>query len=78
MAKVKTGITIYCVRCERVKKPIGRDTPFGMDHCTSACSGYDLEPYVGHLWPGETAAEFGYECSNDGTRMREEKVSHDN
>jgi hypothetical protein len=52
-----------------MKKPWGRSAPLesANGYCDTDCAGYDKEPKVGSLWPGETAAEFGYPCSNDGT-----------
>jgi hypothetical protein len=36
--------------------------------CDFECKGYDLDPKVGDLWPGETEEEFGYPVRSDGTR----------
>jgi len=36
-------------------------------YCDRECPGYYAEPHVGSLWPGETDADFGYPCGDDGT-----------
>jgi hypothetical protein len=53
-----------------MKKPIGRAAPNGRHYCDHECKGYQQEPYVGSLWPGETEEEFGFPISDDGTEER--------
>lgn len=66
---MKRGISVYCVVCKRRKAPIGRSVPYEIygAYCERECAGYDIEPFVGSLWPGETEAEFGYPVGKDGT-----------
>ncbi len=64
----KIGIRVTCAVCHRQKKPRGRSMPVGFNMCEpESCSAYYCEPRVGDLWPGETAQDFGYPCSDDGT-----------
>jgi hypothetical protein len=35
--------------------------------CEWICPGYDQDPQVGDLWPGETEEEFGYLVRLSGT-----------
>jgi hypothetical protein len=65
---MKVGIAIYCATCGNRKKPRGRSAPIGLCMCDYECKGYDQEPLVGDLWPGETEEQFGYPCGSDGTR----------
>lgn len=67
------GVTVTCSTCHRVKKPVGRDAPFGSDHCDDQCGGYRRAPYPGGLWPGETEVDFGYGVSLDGTNQAERR-----
>jgi len=57
-----TGTAVECTVCRLRKKPRGRSAPDVMANslCDHECEGYELEPKVGQLWPGETAEEFGY------------------
>lgn len=57
-----TGTSVYCVVCHKRKAPRGRSVPIPMANlmCDSECPGHYLDPQVGHLWPSETAEEFGY------------------
>ena len=43
---------VYCTKCGRRKKPIGRDTSDN-GLCTWDCEGYGEPPEPGHLWPNE-------------------------
>ena len=66
---MKVGITVMCVVCGHTKKPIGRSGPLGTYYCErDTCTGYDIEPLPGSLWPGETEEEFGYPISAHGTK----------
>jgi hypothetical protein len=64
---MRVGIAVTCTVCGFRKKPRGRSAPLGMAHCADDCPGYEQEPHVGSLWPGETEAEFGYPVSVVGT-----------
>jgi hypothetical protein len=66
---VKVGISVYCTVCKMRKSPIGRSAPLEMANslCDDECPGYREDPKPGSLWPGETAAEFGYPISDDAT-----------
>lgn len=65
---MKIGLSVQCRVCGRSKAPRGRSAPIGSNYCTRAgCKGYDQEPRVGDLWPGETEEAFGYPVSADGT-----------
>lgn len=73
MATDRVGVLVICAVCGKQKKPMGRSGPLGVDYCErypldDRCEGYDQEPLVGSLWPGEKASEFGYPCGTDGTR----------
>ncbi len=69
----KVGARVECRQCGRTKLPIGRSAPAELysSRCNRDCSGYDLQPYAGSLWPDETEAEFGYLVSDEGTRILE-------
>lgn len=74
LSATKIGIAVICAVCGYRKKPIGRSAPVGMVMCEyhfpgdpSNCDGYNERPYAGHLWPGESEADFGYPVPNDGT-----------
>jgi hypothetical protein len=58
----KIGAQVNCTFCRRRKKPVGRSAPMELASslCDHECEGYYLDPKPGHLWPGETQAEFGY------------------
>ena len=72
----RVGIAVTCARCQRMKKPIGRDARAGAgDYCTATwasaldgCEGYYATPFPGALWPGETEADYGYPVGRNGTR----------
>jgi hypothetical protein len=64
---MRVGVTVYCSQCGQRKQPRGRSAPMGAAYCDSECPGYNQEPRVGDLWPGETEEDFGYPCSNWGT-----------
>lgn len=74
---MRIGISITCTVCHQQKQPRGRSAPIGMSMCNrkhpiidpDGCEGYEQEPRVGDLWPGETEEDFGYPCSSDGTRQ---------
>ena len=75
----KVGIRVTCAACHRQKKPRGRSAPMGLIMCVPpdpglvhyGCLGYDDAPFVGDLWPGETEEDFGYPCSDAGTKEME-------
>lgn len=55
-AAKRVGRAVYCLLCERPKKPVGRDLAPAMSgsYCThDECPGYDIEPWPDNLWPGE-------------------------
>lgn len=57
----RIGVRVECALCRRMKAPLGRRAPVSMNACEPfECSGYQREPHVGSLWPGETASSFGY------------------
>jgi len=64
----KVGVLVVCAVCGAQKSPIGRSAPIVGHYCDRDCPGYRSEPFVGSLWPGETDADFGYPCGDDGTR----------
>jgi hypothetical protein len=65
---MKVGIEVRCTVCGYMKKPHGRSAPIGPYYCDEDCSGYNLAPLPGCLWPGETAEDFGYfSCHNATT-----------
>ncbi len=67
---MKVGIAVECRRCGRTKAPRGRSLPDAMydGYCTwDKCTGYRDDPLPGDLWPGETAEDFGYPCSDKAT-----------
>jgi hypothetical protein len=67
---MKIGIYIACAHCGRQKCPRGRSAPAVMVMCDGSgrCPGYDREPHVGDLWPGETELDFGYPVRSQGTK----------
>lgn len=67
---MRVGISVHCVVCGLMKQPVGRSAPLGASYCDRDCPGYDAEPRVGSLWPGETSEEFGYPVSDVGTKER--------
>lgn len=67
MSATKRGVRIECAVCCQAKQPVGRSAPFTGYFCTDDCPGYEQEPHVGSLWPGETDEDFGYPCSDRGT-----------
>lgn len=69
MKPTKKGIRVTCSTCLQTKAPRGRSvaTAAANSHCDHECPGYNQPPLVGSLWPGETDADFGFPCSNDGT-----------
>lgn len=69
----KRGVRAWCTTCSNPKQPVGRSAPLEASYCTRECSGYDKEPRVGSLWPGETDADFGYPCSDVGTEPIERR-----
>lgn len=64
------GIRVCCNVCGRTKQPRGRSAPLATagSLCDYECSGYASDPPAGDLWPGETAEDFGYPVSTNGTR----------
>lgn len=66
--KMRVGIRVTCATCGYVKLPIGRSAPLDYYGCNGHdCPGYFDEPHPGSLWPGETAADFGYPIGVHGT-----------
>jgi hypothetical protein len=65
----RVGVSVYCTSCGRRKAPRGRSAPAVLSLCNFECSGYDKEPKVGDLWPGERESEFGYPCGSEGTKL---------
>ena len=66
---MKVGISVECAVCGRRKCPRGRSAPPELYMCQrEICEGYDKEPFVGDLWPGETEEDFGYPVSPHGTK----------
>lgn len=70
----RVGVTVRCFVCGHQKKPAGRSGPLRAYYCepvrdslSEGCVGYDQEPRVGTLWPGESCTDFGYAHSHDGT-----------
>lgn len=55
------GVAVECTVCGHRKQPIGRSAPYDAQMCTHGCEGYDLPPFPGSLWPGETQEECGDE-----------------
>lgn len=75
----RVGKIVRCAICGHAKKPRGRAEPLGAYYCTPpwhghGCEGYDQEPHVGSLWPGESEADFGY-CSTCGWPFRDGKCT---
>jgi hypothetical protein len=70
LAGDKVGVAVSCVVCGHRKAPVGRSVPVGMYLCDFECPGYDVEPRPGHLWPGESEAEFGYPVPEHATAHR--------
>jgi hypothetical protein len=68
LSATRTGIAVHCGYCHQMKCPRGRSQPLGAYYCDHECPGYDTEPHVGSLWPGETEAEFGYPVGTIGTK----------
>jgi hypothetical protein len=64
---VIVGTEVLCTVCLQAKKPRGRSAPAVMSLCDYDCRGYLREPFVGQLWPGETAEEFGYPIHAGGS-----------
>ncbi len=72
----KIGLAVKCLICHQMKKPRGRSGPLAASFCEpifpglpGGCEGWDAEPRVGDLWPGESEADFGYPCTNHGTTL---------
>lgn len=75
MAATKIGVEVICRVCRHMKAPRGRSTSPLQAYClqpwpdgSDGCSGYEMDPQVGSLWPGETDEEFGFPCNDLGTR----------
>lgn len=71
--QVRFGVDVECIACHRTKKPRGRSAPMESagSYCDDDCAGYFQPPLVGDLWPGESAEDFGYPSSVNGTEERE-------
>jgi len=76
LSTTKVGVQVKCAVCGHMKKPRGRSGPLGAYYCEPrgptesylfGCDGYYKPPFVGSLWPGESEADFGYPCMDDGT-----------
>lgn len=65
---MRVGIAVYCSVCKHEKKPHGRSAPLGSYHCDEECSGYELDPKSGCLWPGETEDDFCYPICHHATK----------
>ena len=46
---------VYCLRCDKAKKPLGRSAPLGMVMCDDDCPGYREHPKPDCRWPGEVS-----------------------
>lgn len=71
----KVGVSVGCATCGRTKNPAGRSAPMEMASSMchhSECPGYWQAPEPGHLWPGESEADFGYRVPDAGTRIKGE------
>jgi hypothetical protein len=70
----RRGIRVSCTVCHLTKKPFGRSAPLPMANslCVCDCPGYNKDPQVGSLWPGELASEFSYPVSDFATEEVEE------
>ncbi len=75
----KVGVYVRCSTCGHQKRPRGRSAPLLLTMCEPSfpglddgCDGYNKPPLVGDLWPGETDEDFGYPCSDAGTKPIEE------
>ncbi len=66
MTATKRGVSVWCAECGQMKQPRGRSAGYA-SYCSLECTGYDKEPHVGSLWPGETDEDFGFACSDVGT-----------
>lgn len=66
---MRVGIAVTCAVCRRRKKPVGRSAADEMANslCDHECEGYQREPFVGSLWPGESEEDFGYPVGMHGT-----------
>lgn len=62
MASEAVGKSVECAVCGLRKKPWGRSAAVEEANslCDFECPGYQQDPQVGDLWPGETREEFGY------------------
>ncbi len=60
--KGEIGKAVNCAVCGMRKVPRGRSAPLEMANgmCDWECKGYDQEPRVGDLWPGESREDFGF------------------
>lgn len=65
----RRGIAVTCTVCHLRKKPVGRSAPMetASSLCDFECTGYNLAPLPGDLWPGETCSAFGYSHVHDAT-----------
>lgn len=70
---MKVGIAVECTVCGLRKKPHGRSAPLEMANslCDPECDGYQLSPYPGCLWPGETDEDYGFRSCDNATTERE-------
>ena len=62
------GIYVKCATCGLQKQPVGRVAFTAM--CNEGCLGYLKAPRPGHLWPGESEAQFGQPVGNNGITER--------
>ncbi len=71
----RIGIRVVCEKCGAAKQPHGRSAPMDSMYCDGSCPGYELAPFPGCLWWGETDANFGYESCDRATRaMTKEEI----
>lgn len=67
----RVGVRVICAVCGDQKAPHGRSAPMGIPYCDkSRCDGYDRDPQVGCLWPGESCEDFGYHHCHNGTEVK--------
>lgn len=67
----KVGIGVQCSVCHHMKQPRGRSAPLDYPYCNWQCSGYELDPQIGSLWPRESEADFGFPVGDLGVRIVE-------
>ena len=68
------GTSVECTVCGLQKQPRGRSAPMEMTMCNFECPGYNQEPQIGQLWPGETSENFGYPIRAFGSDVERESA----